>query len=317
MRFISREGRSSLLSKIRTMPPRSSWKGYLKLSLVSVPVKAYTATSSSAQIHLNQLHDECHSRIKYQKTCPIHGEVSNDEIVSGYEFAKGQYVVIDPAEIEKLRTASDKSIAVDCFVSADEIDPVYHSGRTYYLVPDGPVGQKPYNLLRQGMGEASLHAVARVVISNREQLVLLRPIDNLLGMTVLSYDAEVKKAVAFEDEVTETEASPQEVELTHTLINALVREDFELAEYKDQYIERLTQLIESKVEGKELVTPPSAEEPHVINLMEALKASVQQVKTPAKAGAEAKPPKKMAASKKEPAARKTAQSAARKKRKSG
>ena len=112
------------------MPARSSWKGYLKLSLVSVPVKAFTASSSTAQIHLNQLHDECKSRVKYQKTCPIHGEISNDEIVSGYEFAKGQYVVIDPQEIEKLRTSGDKSIAVDCFVGADEIDPVYHTGRT-------------------------------------------------------------------------------------------------------------------------------------------------------------------------------------------
>lgn len=297
------------------MPARSSWKGYLKLSLVSVPVKAFTASSSTAQIHLNQLHDECKSRVKYQKTCPIHGEISNDEIVSGYEFAKGQYVVIDPQEIEKLRSSSDKSIAVDCFVGADEIDPVYHTGRTYYLVPDGPVGQKPYSLLVQSMGDANLHGVARVVISNKEQLVLIRPIDNLLGMTVLAYDAQVKKPAAFEDEITESDATKQEVELTQTLINALVRDDFDIAGYKDQYTERLTQLIESKVEGKELVTPPSEEEPQVINLMEALKASVQQVKPPAKtAAARRKPARKMATSKKK-AAKKASQPA--KKKKSG
>src|SRR5262245_43595897 len=130
------------------MAARSTWKGYLKVSLVSVPVKAYTATSSSGSpIALNQLHDKCHSRIKYQKTCPVHGEVSTDEIVMGYEFAKGQYVVVNPDEIEKLRTEGDKSISVNAFVPADAIDPVYNSGKTYYLVPDGPVGQKPFSLL--------------------------------------------------------------------------------------------------------------------------------------------------------------------------
>ncbi len=271
-------------------------------------------SSSGSQIHLNQLHEECSSRVKYQKTCPIHGEISNDEIVSGYEFAKGQYVVIDTQEIEKLRSNSDKSIAVDCFVSADTIDPVYHTGRTYFLVPDGPVGQKPYSLLLQTMADAKMHAVARVVISNKEQLVLVRPIDTLLGMTVLAYDAQVKKPSAFDDELVETAANEQEIELTRTLMSALVREDFDIADYKDQYTERLTELIESKVEGKELVTPPSEEEPAVINLMDALKASVQQVKPPTKTAASGrKPAKKMAASKKK-AAKKTP---AAKKKKSG
>ena len=107
------------------MAPRSTWKGYLKLSLVSVPVKAYTASNAStAQIHLNQLHAECHSRINYKKTCPIHGEVSNEDIVSGYEFAKGQYVVVDVAELDKLRTENDKAINLGAFVKADQIDPV-------------------------------------------------------------------------------------------------------------------------------------------------------------------------------------------------
>ena len=164
------------------------------------------------------------------------------------------------------------------------------------------------------MAESNLHAVARVVISNKEQLVLIRPIDTLLGMTVLAYDAQVKKPAAFDDEIVESDASKQEMELTQMLVSALVREDFDIAAYKDQYTERLTQLIESKVEGKELVTPPSEEEPQVINLMEALKASVQQVKVPTKASAASrKPAKKMAASKKK-AAKKAAPA---KKKKSG
>ncbi len=126
-------------------------KGFLKLSLVSVPVKAYTATTNSGgEIHLNQLHAECHSRIQYKKSCPIHGEVPQKDIVSGYEHAKDQYVVIDTDELEKLRTEDDKAITIDTFIEPDALDPVYLSGTTYYLLPDGPIGQKPYAVLHEG-----------------------------------------------------------------------------------------------------------------------------------------------------------------------
>src|SRR5262249_45227119 len=151
--------------------PRSSWKGFLKLSLVSVPVKAFTATTTSgSEIRLNQLHAECHSRIKYQKVCPLHGEVSNDEIVSGYEYAKGQYVVIDTAELDKLRTEDDKAIKIDAVLEADTLDPIYSDGKTYYLVPDGPVAQRPYAVVRQAMAEEKRVALAQVVLHGREQL---------------------------------------------------------------------------------------------------------------------------------------------------
>ena len=302
------------------MAARSSWKGYLKLSLVSVPVKAYTASSSgSSPVQLNQLHEECHSRIKYQKTCPIHGEVSTDQIVMGYEFAKGQYVIIDTDEINKLRSESDKSINVNAFVPDDAIDPIYHSGRTYYLTPDGPVGQKPYTLLRQTMADENVCAVAQVVISNKEQLVLLRPVENLLAMTVLTYDSEVKKPAAFEDEVAEVQADEEELKLTRMLVEALTKPEIDLSQYKDVYTEKLTELITAKVEGKELVTPPAEDQPQVINLMEALKASVQQVQVPGKSAAKAKPEKKLAPSKTRRAAAGTPgkTAAPKRKRKSG
>jgi DNA end-binding protein Ku len=298
------------------MAARSSWKGYLKLSLVSVPVKAYTATSSEGgAIHLNQLHQECHSRIKYQKTCPIHGEVSNDQIVSGYEFSKGQYVIVDPAELEKLRTESDKSINVQKFIPSGALDPIYDSGRTYFLVPDGPVGQKPYALIHKAMQEEGCQAIAQVVISNREQLVRLRAIDKLISMTVLNYAAEVKQPAAFQDELVPTEASPQELALTRQLMQALTAEEFDIAQYKDVYTEKLSQLIQAKVAGEELVAAPAAAEPQIINLMEALKASVQQVGVPAAKAGEAKPPRKMAASR--PKRAEAAEEKAKKKRKSG
>src|SRR5438445_7139396 len=153
------------------MATRSSWKGCLQLSLVCVPVKAYsTASSGGGDIHLNQLHADCHRRIQYKKTCPIHGEVSNDQIVSGYEFAKGQYVEIGPEELDKLRTPSEKAISIDTFIQPESLDPAYYSGQTYYLEPDGAIANKPYVLLRQGMVDQGKHAIAQVVLHSREQL---------------------------------------------------------------------------------------------------------------------------------------------------
>ena len=121
------------------MAPRTSFKGFLKLSLVSVPVKAYTANNTSEEIRLNQLHTDCHSRVCYKKVCPEHGELKGTDIVSGYEYAKGQYVVVDLDELRKLRPESDHTIRIDGFVSPDAIDPVYWAGRTYHLLPDGAV----------------------------------------------------------------------------------------------------------------------------------------------------------------------------------
>jgi DNA end-binding protein Ku len=279
------------------MPPRSSWKGFLKLSLVSVPVKAFTATASGGgEIRLNQLHAECHSRINYKKTCPIHGEVPNDQIVSGYEYAKGQYVVVDPAELDKLRSEDEKAINIDTFIGTDAVDPIYSSGRTYYLVPDGPVGQKPYAVLHDGMVALKRHAVAEVVMHGREHVVWLRPLDGLLTMTLLDYDNQVTKPATFEDELTKPSIEPEELKLAKTLIEASTSKKFDIAKYKDDYTDKLTQLIEAKVAGKEIVAPPVHEQAQIINLMDALRESVAKTQKVAPAKTAAKPPKKMAAS---------------------
>lgn len=256
------------------MAPRSSWKGFIKLSLVSVPVKAYTAAQSGAEIHLNQLHAECNSRIKYQKNCPNHGEVSNDEIVSGYEFAKGQYVVVDPEEVQKLRKQSDRSIEIQGFIPANQIDPLYHSGKTYYLVPDGPVGQKPYALFRHGMDDGEVVAFGQIILGGKEQKILLRALDGMIAMTVLQYAEKVKRPQSFQDEVTEPKLSKEELALTKTLIEASRIPDFDFAAFKDEYVAQMTELIQLKVEGKEIVEVTEAEEPQIINLMDALKASI-------------------------------------------
>jgi DNA end-binding protein Ku len=263
------------------MPPRTSWKGFLKLSLVSVPVRAFTANNTSEEIHLNQLHEACHQRIRYQKVCPEHGEVASDAIVSGYEYSKGQYVVIDPQEVAKLRAESDKAVKIEGFIKADAIEPIYHAGRTYYLLPDGLAGNKPYALLHRGMVDADVVAIAQIVIAGKEQLVLLRPIENVLVLTILHHEAKVKPVDEFSGELGEEEMGPEERALTSTLIDASFLEDFDFKKYKDTYVDNLRKLIQLKVDGQEIVAAPEPEAPKIINLMEALKKSVAEAQAAA------------------------------------
>ena len=258
------------------MAAHASWKGFLKLSLVSVPVKAYTATATGNDISLHQLHAKTLTRIQYKKFAPEVGEVSSEEIVKGFEYDKGQYVIIGDDEIDKLRTESDKSIRIDGFIKPDTLSSVYLGGKTYYLTPDGPVGQKPYNLLLKGMESNHVSAIAEVVISQKEQVVVLRAVDGLLAMTVLNRKDEVKPASAFKDEVTETPVTEAETSLADTLIKASMIKKFDYSKYKDIYKEKLTQLIQMKIEGKEVVQVRDPEEPKIINLMEALKRSVAE-----------------------------------------
>ncbi len=261
------------------MAPRTTWKGFLKLSLVSVPVKAYTAHNTEEELRLNQLHAECHNRIRYKKVCPEHGEVKPEEIVSGFEYAKDQYVVIDDEELAKVRKISDKSVNIDGFVPTGEIDPVYFAGRSYYLLPDGAPGNRPYALLVQGMKQADVVGVAQVVISGREQLVMLRPVQGMLVMNVLSYPAKVKPMTPFKDELPDEKPTKNELALADTLIGASKLEEFDLDRYKDAYVENLTKVIQMKVEGQEIVQAPDREEPKIINLMDALKKSVAEIGT--------------------------------------
>ena len=285
--------------------PRASWKGFIRLSLVSVPVQGYTASASSdSQIALNQLHSECHSRIRYKKTCPIHGEVASDEIVMGYEYAKDQYAVIDPSELDKLRTEADRAINVDRFVDPSTIDPTYFSGQTYYLAPNGRSGEKPYALLNRAMTDENVYGLAQVVINKREQLVALRPVGKLLAISMLQYASDVRQPSEIEELLGDGEVSAQELKLAKTLVDATRADDADLEMYQDLYAQRMKELVDAKVEGHEVATPPQAEARPVINLMDALKASLGQSKPPAPS--KSKPTKGEDAEEKKPAARKTA-----------
>jgi len=257
-------------------PSRTSWKGFLKLSLISVPVKAFTANETSGEVHLNQLHKGCNSRIKYQKVCPEHGELKSENIVSGYEYAKDQYVVVDPDELDKLRTKTDRAVSIDGFISNDAVDGLYFAGKTHYLLPDGIAGERPYALLRDGMVKNEVCAIAQVVMAGREQLVLVRPHGKMLVMTGLHYPQRVRKATEFEEEIADIELKPAEVALTNTLIGASKIAEFDLDQYSDQYVTKLKKVIELKVAGKEIVQAPDHEEPKILNLMDALKKSVAE-----------------------------------------
>jgi DNA end-binding protein Ku len=280
------------------MAARSAWKGYLKVNLVSIPVKAYTGSAGGSDgIRLNQLHAVCNSRIQSKKVCPLHSEVPNDEIVSGYEYAKGQYVIVDTEELDKLRTQDDKAITVDAFVAPSTIEPIYLNGKTHYLVPDGPVGQKPYTVLFDAMKEEDRYAVARIILHNKEQLVLLRPVGNVIAMMGLDYEFQVTKPTTFEEEAPKAAYVADELKLMKTLIDASSPADFDLGQYKDVYTERLTKLIEAKVAGQEIVAPPIHEQAQIINLMDALKQSLaMKEKKGGKPAASKKPPKKLAPS---------------------
>jgi DNA end-binding protein Ku len=289
------------------MAARPYWKGFLRFGLVSVPVSAVTASKSGhGEVHLNMLHSECHSRIKYKKTCPIHGEVPNDEIVTGYEYSKGQYVIVDPDDVEKIRPANERAINVESFVKPDAVDPIYLAGKTYYLLPDGPAGEKPFGLLHEAMTKLDRNAVAEVVMHGKKYVVLVRPVDKLLAMSVLEYESQVKKPAEVDGDVKQTAAKPEELKLAETLIDASTSKRFDLAQFKDDYTEKMKELIEKKVAGEEIVAPPSEEPAHVVNLMDALKQSLAKVQ--GAGGEEAKPPKKMVVS-----ARKPMQRARRKK----
>ena len=258
------------------MSMRYSWKGFVKLSLVTIPVKAYPVAVSGSEVHLHQLHAACKSRVKYKKTCPLHGELTQSDIVCGYEYAKDRYVVVDPDELDKLRTESDKAIQIDAFIAAGTLDPIYSNGKSYYLAPDGPVAQKGYAVLWRGMVEEKRHALAEVVMHGKEHVVWLRPVDGVIVVSQLHYDHQVTKPAALAAEVPKPEPMPQEMQLLRTLMAKCTPKKFDLAKYQDRYTAKLTQLIEAKVAGQEIVAAPASQPGPVINLVEALQQSLAE-----------------------------------------
>jgi DNA end-binding protein Ku len=272
------------------MASRPIWSGMLRLSLVSVPVKAFTAmVTEKGEIHLNQLHDKCHSRIRYQKMCPVHGEVTADQIVMGYQYEKDKYVVIDQSERESARTKSDKSIEIDTFVPLDSVDPMLFQGRNYYLLPDGAGSQKPYALMVQAMDDAERCAVAQVALSGRDQVVVVRPSKGMLVMCTLNYESQMKDRAEFKDGIPDAKPKADELKLAKMLLENTFSDELDLSEYKDTYSDKLREIVDAKVAGHEIIRPPDQEAPPSFNLMDALRKSVAKSK-------DVKPTKKVAES---------------------
>lgn len=268
------------------MAMHASWRGHLKISLASIPVQAFTAAAGtdSSEISFNQLHSKCKSRIQYKKTCPIHGEVPNSEIVSGYEYAKGQYVVIDKGELSAAAADLEKSLTVETFVPPDSIDPQYAAGQTYFLIPDGRVGQKPYAMICEALNQTHLHGIGEIVISRKQRLVRLRTSGKLLVVDVLHYMGEVRPSTEFTGNVPDIAVDSQEIKLAKSLVEQMQQPKFDVTQYADDYNDRVRKIIESKLKGKKLETPHAAE-PDVINFMDALRKSVKAIPVPGKKSA--------------------------------
>ena len=252
---------------------RCSWSGLLRISLVTVPVKAYPAVSSTASsAHFHLLHASCGQRIGYQKHCPHHGMVAAENIVRGYEYAPGQHVVVEPEELDKLRPARDKALVLEQFVSVDTIDPVFFAGRSLYLLPDGAAAQHPYGVFLGALKQSSKGALGRVVLSGARQLVLVRPSGKLLALDVLHYPDQVRTSAAWEADLVPATATAAEQELASQLI-AYASGPLDWARYRDTNADELAALLQTKIANQ----PPivSANEPvAVLHLLDALKQSV-------------------------------------------
>ena len=251
---------------------RASWSGLLQLSLVSVPVKAYPALVSGQEVHFNQLHAGCGQRIRYEKHCPLHGKVDAGGIVSGYAYAPEQYLVVDEAELEQLRPAKDKALALERFLDAGQVDPAPFSGRTLYLLPDGPAAQQPYLLLAAVMQQRGKWALGRVVLYGRRQVALVRPVQRVLAVHLLHFPAQLRSSSPLEAELRTGPAGEAEQRLAGLLIEA-ASQPFAWADYRDDTAEQLRALIEAKLQGRPLEAPAVGEAP-VLRVLDALQQSV-------------------------------------------
>src|SRR5437762_2039759 len=267
------------------MAARATWKGFLKVSLVNIPIKVCPATESGATMSFNQLHGECRTRSQQKKWCPhCNREVSNSELVKGYEFEKGQWVVVDEEDFEKVRTESTRVIDLVQFADESSIDPMYVD-RTYYLAPDGGVASDAFAVMRDGMkGKVG---VGKLALYGREYLVAVKPHQRGIVMYTLHHAAEIRSIDVVEDLNSVPEkVKPEEVKLAKQVIGTF-EGPLDLADYKDEYREGLQRIIDAKIAGEEIVAPAAEAPPRVVNLMDALKKSLDTVssakKRPAKA----------------------------------
>jgi DNA end-binding protein Ku len=261
------------------MAPRAYWKGYLKLSLVSCPIAIYPATSEREKIRFHQLNKKTGHRIRYHKVDADTGtEVPADQIVKGYEVAKGEYVELEPEELEAVAIDSTRTISIDSFVPRDEIDDLYLNS-PYYVVPDGEIGQQAFAVIREAIRNEGMVALGKVVFTSREHVILLEPRGKGLVGVTLRFPYEVRKEEDYFDDVDDEKVPKDMLELATHIVETK-KSHFAPEKFDDRYEEALKDLLDKKQHGKKIERPTERAPAKVINLMDALRRSVETGRAP-------------------------------------
>lgn len=286
------------------MAPRANWKGFLRLSLVTCPVALYPATSDSEKISFNQLNRQTGHRIKYLKVDADTGdEVPNEDIVKGYQLEKDQFIEVTKEELEEIALESTRTIEIDEFVDRTDIDPRYLI-RPYYLRPDGKVGHDAFAVIRETIREMDKVAIGRVVLTNREHIIALEPMDKGLVGTLLRYPYEVRSEQEYFEEIQDVKVTKDMLDLARHIVNQKAGR-FDPDKFEDHYETALVDLINQKRAGKTIRPKEQPKGENVVDLMEALRKSVgsaaagAKVQTKAAPKKTAKTPRKAAAGQKE------------------
>ena len=256
------------------MAPRPYWKGYLKLSLVSCPIALFPATSEREKISFHQINKSTGHRIKYQKIDAESGdEVESSDIIKGYQVGKGEYLEIEPEELEAIAIESKRTIEIDEFVPKKEIDELYLNS-PYYIVPDGEVGQQAFAVIREAIRQEGMVAIGKVVFTSREHIIALEARDKgLLGVT-LRYPYEVRKEGEYFDDIPDEKIPKDMLDLASHIVESKAGH-FEPERFEDQYEDALKELLKKKQSGQKIERPREREPSKVVNLMDALRRSVE------------------------------------------
>lgn len=252
------------------------WKGSISFGLVNIPIKMFTATEEK-DLKFRYLHKECHTPLRYKKVCPTcDKEVAEDEIVRGYEYEPGHFIIVTEEDFLALKSEiDDKAIDILDFVQLSEIDPIYFD-KSYYLAPQD-TGNKAYNLLRKAMSDTGKIAIAKMTIRTKQTLAALRVYNNVLVLETIFYPDEVRASTQVPGLPENTDINEKELDIAVKLIENLTT-PFEPEKYRDDYREALLELIDQKIAGKEIEMAPEAPQRNVIDLMEALQASLNETK---------------------------------------
>ncbi|NNE10207.1 MAG: Ku protein, partial [Gemmatimonadetes bacterium] len=270
------------------------WKGHIRFSLVTIPIRIYNAVDTAQTIRFNQLHKECNGRVGYDKKCKKCLEVvKNDAIVKGYEYEPDTYATIEPEDFEKIRLKSTKVIEIEGFVDAKEIHPTLYSS-PYFAGPDGEIASKTYALLSNALLDSGKVGVGKVVLRDREDIVLVAPHESGILLHKLRYPEELR-SMGDVPLLEEEDADAEQLKLAKSLVDSMTTK-LEKIELTNKYNEALREVIEAKIEGKEIVTVEEEETP-IIDIMTALKDSIKQAKTSKKDMVKAKGAKKGATAK--------------------